>query len=89
MTVKYPCKVSYKNSNSLLGYQPNTALDYFFSAAPCILLTPVCKIFSASQNRVFFLNTVLVPRCFSLLVMVVILVNCIFMAVNKEIPHTE
>jgi len=24
MTVKYPCKFSYKNSNSLLGYQTNS-----------------------------------------------------------------
>src|SRR6218665_3303469 len=37
-----PCKFSYKNSNSLLGYQPNTARDYFFLPHPVYLCMYAC-----------------------------------------------
>ena len=38
---------------------------------------------------VFALTRVVLITFFSLLVMLVILTNCVFMAINREVPHSE
>src|SRR6218665_907497 len=57
-----PCKFSYKNSNSLLGYQPNTAWDYFFLPHPVVTLSCALQINALRQSVLQCSTQVIVLR---------------------------